>query len=330
MKFFGIVVALISALSVFAGPPPAKYTTDNKFEYYLISGTATVIRVLNNNLRTLTINPYVYYEGERYIVTSINQGLDESKVETLIIPESVQHRFFLSSAISSAKNLRTIQINAPDVTAGSNTFSDVKRTINLKGKGLEKMALNYAMDILTSINEKPTTYTSSTSAYQKEQHLYALARNLKNNGYLNYSSNLSNASNGLHTLFYGEGNMLGLARAFRVYALAKGFSAADIKVAGDNKYYDWNNIRLDNNWYNFDVVHTTFKNGQGDVSVFYTDNDYNNKILKPFYGTGVSPSTWIIYLAEYGYPNEVSGSQTQNRDTWINNNRWNGVYHGHK
>jgi len=330
MKFFGIVVALISALSVFAGPPPAKYTSDSTFEYYLISGTASIIRVLNNNLKTLTVNPYAYYQGERYKVTSINQGLEESKVETFVIPQNFPHEFYIGSAIAFAKNLKTIQVDAKDVHASDYTFKDVKRTITFKGKGLENMALNYAKDVLTSINEKPVSYTSTTSSYTKKQHLYALARALRNKGYLNYYSNVSNASNAIHTLFYKEGNMLGIARAFRVFALAKGFNAGDIKVAGDNKYYDWNNVKLDNTWYNFDIIHTTFRNGQGDVSVFYTDNDYNNKILKPFYGSGVSPSTWVMYLAEYGYPNEVSGSQTQNRDTWINNNRWNGVYHGHK
>jgi len=331
MKFLGslIFVALINVLSVLAGPPKREYGSDSSFEYVLTYDNATIIRVLNTNSKQLVIKPFFNYNGKRYTVTSIDQGLATSNVETLIIDSSFPHAFYLGSTIGDAKNLKTIQVDAPNVTIGSATFQNVKRTITLKGKGLEKLALNYATDVLKSLNEKPTTYTSTTSTYTKQQHLYALARTLKNNGYLNYYSNCSNASNGIHSLLYKEGNMLGVARAFRIYALAKGFNAGDIKVASDSSYYNWNIVKLDNTWYNFDVIHTQFKAGQGDVSVFLNDNDYNQKFIKSFYGYTIPPSYWLVYLADYGYPNEVSGAETQNLYVWIENNRWNGVYHGH-
>jgi len=330
MKFLGsfIIFALVNVLAVLAGPPPAQYATDSTFEYYLIYDSATIIRTLNSNAKQLTIKPYVTYNGKRYNVGSL-QSLGNTNVETLIIQSSFPHTFFLSSAIGDAKNLKTIQVDAPDVTAGADTFNNVKRTITFKGKGLEKLALNYASNVLQSILESPVTYTSSTSSYTKKQHLYALARNLKNNGKLNYYSNSSNASSGLHTLFFNEGNLLGLARAFRVYALAKGFGANDVKVVGDTRYLNWNIVKLDNTYYNFDVVHTQFRAGQADVSVFYDDSTYNDKIVRPYYGNTINPSYWVIYNAELGYPNEISGNETGNLYVWIENNRWNNVYHGH-
>jgi len=331
MKFFAsfIIVAIINVLSVLAGPPPAKYTSDGTFEYYLIYDSASIIRVLNNNLKELVITPYAYLNGERYSVTSLQSGLESSKVENLIIHNSFTHSFYLGSNIGSAKYLKSIEVNAQDVHIGSDTFKNVSRSVTLKGNGLEKLALNYATDIIKGYNENPRTYDSTVSTYQKQQNLYSLARTLSNKGHFGYSSNIVNASSGLHTLLYKEGSMLGVARAFRIFALAKGFSAGDIKVVSDNRYYNWNIIKLDNTWYNFDVIHTTFRAGQGDVSVFYTDSDYNTKVLKPFYGSTVSPSTWIIYNAEYGYPNEVNGAETENLAAWIEKNRWNGVYHGH-
>jgi len=331
MKFFGYfcIVALTNILSVLAGPQPPKYIDDGTFEYFLSSYTASIIRVMDNDSKELVITPYAYYEGERYNVTSISKGLDTSKVENIIIHNSFKHRFYLGDAIAQAKNLRSIEINAPDVVIYDDTFEDVSRSVILKGEGIVNMALKYATDILVKYKNNPTIYDSSVSVYQRQQNLYELARTLKNKGNLSYSSNVANASSGIHTLIYKEGNMLGVARAFRIFALAKGFNKADIKVVGDNKYYNWNIIKLNNSWFNFDVIHTTFKSGLGDVSVFYTDNEYNNKILKPFYGYSISADKWIIYNAEYGYSSEISGPETENLAAWIEKNRWSGVYHGH-
>jgi len=321
MKFLGsfILLAILNIVSVFAGPQPPIYTSDGVFEYYINSDIAHIIRVHNLYAKELVVTPYAYYNGKRYNVHDISSGLTGSRVEKITIHESIQHEFSLGGSIfNEAKYLKTIQVDAPNVYFYDPKYNGIKRNVVLQGKGVEKMALRFAKNFLKEeYNINTRSYSYSTSDYQRMQHLYELGRDIKPD--FSYNTNVSNADSGIHTLIYKSGSTLGIARAFRILALAMGFGVNDVCVAGDNRYFSWNIINLHHTWVHYDIVHTKFRTGQGDVSVFYNDDDFISRVLTPAYGSsnGINKNNFVVYLANYGYPGEVSGSTTKNYLQWL-------------
>eukprot|EP00833_Pecoramyces_ruminatium_P018095 jgi/Orpsp1_1/1192127/evm.model.d7180000090783.1 len=332
MKFVGsfIFLALLNLVTVFAGPlRPYVFVDDTIFEYYIStdgSQIATIIHVMNNEAKELTIQPYAYYEGQRYNVVGAMDCFTNSKVEKIIIHESMTHSFhFYDTVLGQAKRLRTLQVDASNFEIREGTFDNVSSSIKIQGKGVDNMMIKYAKSLLQKNNITIKNYSSSTSDYERQQNLYELGRFVKQN--FKFTTSVAYPSNGANALIFKKGDTIGLSRAFRILCRARGFAYDDVHVGTDGIHFGWNFINLHKHWYNFDIVHTTFRNGMGDVSKFYKDQDFINKVLVPAYnqyGDGIpdlNPSKWSIYLDQYGYQDEISSSRIENFDSWLKRRR---------
>jgi len=311
MKFFGsfIVLALINIASVFAGPPPNVYKKDSTFEYWLSSGNAYIMDVVNTGVSNVIIPPYVTFDGIRYPVTQILGCSTNKKFQSITVNDNFDHDFsFGSFALQYTTSIKNIIIKSKRVKASDNAFYGLGNYLNISGAGVDNMMLSYAKSWLFYQNIDPIRgYVSDAN---KKSKLIEIARAV--NKEFSYYSNISNSDNGAVALALKKGSSLGISRAFRIIALAAGFNYNDVHVISDNKYYSWNTINLSGRWYNLDVIKV--------VNTFYGDSAFNNKVLKPLYGSLTNTSNWIIYIGQYGYSGERP-TGTENFTSWLVRNR---------
>lgn len=276
MKFIGsfIIIALFNLLTVFAGPPPAIFTKDKDFEYYLISDIAHIVDVLDKTATTITIPPYVKYNGKNYNVSSLTSGLSDSKVQKIIVSNDIKHEFALYTGLSDAKYLKAIQIDAPNVLVFEHSFDNVNPDIDITGDGVENMIKFYSKIILDYNDIDVKKYDHESTTDDKQCDIYQIAKFVKKN--FTYNTDLANASNAVNTLLFKQGNSLGLARAIRILAGVKGFDMNDIQVGGDDLQSGWNYVKFGSEWYTLDIVHTEFKDEDSCASAFLVSNDFNS------------------------------------------------------
>jgi len=313
MKFFGsfIILALINIVSVFAGPPPKVYKQDGTFEYWLSEGNAYIMDVVNTNTYSVTIPPYVTFDGVRYPVTQILNIYSNKRLQTITINDNFDHDFTFSNfALEKVNTLRNIVVRSKRVKAVDNAFVGVSDSLNIYGAGVDNMMASYAKSWLFYHNIDSVVLNELTQLYIRKNKLFEVSRAV--NKEFVYNTNVPNGNNGAVALALKKGSSLGIARAFRIIAIAAGFNYNDIHVISDNKYYSWNTVNLSGRWYNLDVIKV--------INMTYDDTTFNNRVLKPLYGSLTNPADWIIYIGQYGYSGE-SPSGTENFTSWLVRNR---------
>jgi len=314
MKFFGsfIVLALINLVTVFAGPPPNVYKKDSTFEYWLSSGNAYIMDVVNSGLSSVTIPPYVTFDGVRYPVTQLlNVYTNTNNLKTITVNNNFDHDFTFSNfGLQKVKSLRNIVVNSKRVKAIDDAFAGLSDNLNIYGSGVSNMMASYAKSWLFYHNIDSIVLNSTTPLYKRQNKLYEVARAVARE--FSYYSNIAYPNNGAVTLALKKGGSLGIARAFRILAMAAGFDYNDIHVISDNKYYSWNTVKFDNRWYNYDILYNP--------NMTYDDATFNTRVLKPKYGSLTNTSNWIIYIGQYGYSGE-SPSGSENFTNWLIRNR---------
>eukprot|EP00833_Pecoramyces_ruminatium_P017022 jgi/Orpsp1_1/1191054/evm.model.d7180000083200.1 len=183
--------------------------------------------LLNKQITELKINSYVTYNGKQY------------------------------KAIESAKNLKTVQIDAPDVSLEEGAFVNVSRKVQFKGKGIENMMLDYAKKMLQTYDISIPKYDAS-NIYERKCSLYTIAKFVDKKFTYSSSKYDDNIESGIHTLLYMRGNSLGFARAVRILATAAGYDKNVIRVGGDDMNFGWNFVEFERKWYILDIAHTTY------------------------------------------------------------------------
>ncbi|ORX63990.1 hypothetical protein BCR32DRAFT_330730 [Anaeromyces robustus] len=328
MKCLGsfILLALLNLLTVFAGPPPSVYVKDASFEYYIMldsSNVAYITNVLNKNVKTITVNPYVYYNGQRYTVSAFASGVADSAVEKIIVPSYLNHYFSIwNSVFSEGKKLKTLQIDATNVEIFEDSAKDASSELQIQGKGVDNMIMKYAKKYLESHNISIDENIRYASDYEKKCALYKIAKLVNKN--FTYTLNMANPNNGAVALLLGKGSSLGLARVVRILALASGYEQIDIRVGGDNIYQGWNYAKFGTSWYILDSVHSEFKDRDTcSTSVFQCSEQFIKGVLNPYYGRLYQGSVdnFIIFHDLYGYPNEVYDATPDNFLIWLQRNR---------
>eukprot|EP00833_Pecoramyces_ruminatium_P015174 jgi/Orpsp1_1/1189206/evm.model.d7180000070281.1 len=90
MKFLGsfIILAVLNLVTVLAGPPPTIYVKEGDFEYHIPGGTNFAIAdtPLNMNAKTVTVKPYITYNGQRYYTKYFSGYFKNSSAERIIFP----------------------------------------------------------------------------------------------------------------------------------------------------------------------------------------------------------------------------------------------------
>eukprot|EP00833_Pecoramyces_ruminatium_P003138 jgi/Orpsp1_1/1177170/evm.model.c7180000060449.1 len=325
MKFLGsfIIFAILNLISVFAapyGPPPAFYISDGDFKYYIPRGASVAIvkELINKQAKTVTVKPYVYNGQSKYEVQFYSADLAGSSVEKFIIPGSLTQEFHLSGSIGNAKNLKEIQIDAPNVIP-ANSFEKIDKNVSIYGKGVENMIVQYAKEMF---KEKGITFPkyNASNINERQCTLFKIAKFMFDNFEYQYSCRYpENCDSGTHTILYKKGGEYGFARAFRILAIAAGYDRNAVLVGGDDMMFAFNYVEFNKKWYLIEVHANEY---------YYKNSNKCSSILSGsdavsahngYYGKGVSLTDDVltIYHELFFYEGEVRGPKQENFKQWL-------------
>jgi len=323
MKSLGIffTLAFTYLVSVLAGPPPPVYIEDKNYEYYAQEGfTSCYVTKLTsraNRLSKLTFEPSVTKNGVKYYVGGLMADLSKSRASTIEIPSTLESHFSISeNVLKTAKNLKELKVESYyDVYTYENTFTGVNTDINISGRGVDRMAINYYTNYLKDNYPDLIQDYHNLSEYDTRINLYNIAKIIKNN--FVFDTNMAHGDNGAVALFLKRGNTIGLNRVARYLAIASGFSQNNIVVAGDDIQHGFCLVKLNKVWYVFDAVKGSF-NDREPWSFFQTMDGYIKRTLNPYYGRlyQADVNTFVKYNSKYGYSNECY-PEKQNLMKWL-------------
>eukprot|EP00833_Pecoramyces_ruminatium_P015550 jgi/Orpsp1_1/1189582/evm.model.d7180000073038.1 len=322
MKFLGsfIILAILNLVSVLAGPPRSETIKDDQFKYHIQydgNHIAYITDVIDKNADTLTIPNYVVHKGETYYVHALAGGLTNSYVTKLEIPFYVYHYFSIwGNVLKEAKYLKELKIDCfYDVEFFEDTFNGVNPNIQIYGQGVDKAMMSYAKKILQNNYPDLIRDYSNVSDYDKKCALYQIAKIV--NKTFGYNTNIAYPHNGAVALAVKQGSTRGLARVVRIFAIAAGYNQDEILVGGDGSYLDFNYVKFNGRFYVLDAVKTKYNDRDlCSTSVIQTSSRFNEKVLKPFYGSKVSTSKWVLYNQKYGFPNDYADPEVENFVKW--------------
>eukprot|EP00833_Pecoramyces_ruminatium_P014647 jgi/Orpsp1_1/1188679/evm.model.d7180000066463.1 len=323
MKFLGsfIILAVLNLVAVLAGPPPTIYVKEGDFNYYIPGGTNFAIAdtPLNLNAKTVTVKPYVTYNGRRYYTKYFSGYFKNSVAERIIFPSSFSEEIFMSG-FETAKKLKVIQVDTPKARIHKSYADKVSRSVLIEGKGVEGMMLAFAKDMLDEYGyQYGLEKYDASKIFERKCFLYHVDKFVHKN-FKYVAQNGNNYENGVHSLIYMKGNSLGLARVTRVIATAAGYDKNVIRVGGDDQMFGWNFVEFEREWYIMDYPFTTYAPLDRDQChpSFKTSSELIQK-LNSYYGKGVkmNADSFVVHHGMFGYNGEVGYPKKENFKNWL-------------
>jgi len=322
MKCIGtfVILAILNLVSVIAGPPQTVWVTSGDLEYYMPGGTNFFIAStpVNNNAKTITVKPTITYKGKKYNTRYFSGNFQNSACERIIFPSSITSEIDIAG-FETAKNLKVIQVDARKARLPQNYSQYVSRDVLIEGAGVENMMITYAKELLANGNFRGIPKYDANNIDQRKCSLYNIDKFAHNN-FKYVPIQYDNYENGVHTLLFKEGNSLGLARATRVLAIAAGYNRNAIRTGGDDMFFGFNYVELENKWYIMDFPFTTYDSMDRDQChpSFKTSSELIPS-LNSFYGKGtnISSDSFVIHHGVLGFNGEVGNPKKENFKSFL-------------
>jgi len=326
MKCTALLILVLTTLSsVFAATEVGRIKGSYYYRCY-DDGTATFTGTTVNSATEYTIPAYVTYEGKNYRVTTVIANVFKGKTRSRISIDKDNTGLLLQkNAFNGILGLKEFNIYSKNVVPEIGAFDNIGKNTKFGGEGLPNAINKLANKYLNKWGLPVRKNYNSISDIERMRDLANLSMNVNQFIYLVSVPNGNTVATALFTRSCDEE---GLARLYRVFALAMGYNEKHILVGCDNYHKNlFNYVLINNNsgirkWHVLNPLRFYPDGITNDMiarSLFEKEKKFIEEIKKNYRGYNFLPEKFMIYNNVYNFEGETgfTGNKAELFNSWL-------------